>query len=146
MTDPQELAERAVRRLHERDIAARTLGIEVAGVAAGYARCTMRVRDDMLNGHGICHGGVIFTLADTTFAFACNSYNDKTVATAASIEFLAPVQSGDELTAEADERARGRRLGVYDIEVRNQAGARIALFRGRSAKISGSVVASDAGE
>jgi acyl-CoA thioesterase len=146
MTDPQELAERAVRRLHERDIAARTLGIEIAGVAAGYAKCTMRVRDDMLNGHGICHGGVIFTLADTTFAFACNSYNDKTVATSASIEFLAPVQSGDELTAEAGERARGRRLGVYDIEVRNQAGARIALFRGRSAKISGSVVESVAGE
>ncbi len=146
MTDPQELAERAVARLHESDVAARAFGIQLAGVAVGYAKCTMRVRDDMLNGHAICHGGVIFALADTAFAYACNSYNENTLAASASIEFLAPARAGDELTAEAGERARGRRLGIYDIEVRNQAGARIALFRGRSAKVSGSVLESAAGE
>lgn len=146
MTDPQELAERAVARLHARDVAARTLGIQMAGVAAGYAKCTLRVRDDMLNGHAICHGGVIFMLADTAFALACNSYNEKTLAASASIEFLAPARAGDVLTAEAGERARGRRLGIYDVEVRNQAGARIALFRGRSAKISGTVLGTEAGE
>jgi acyl-CoA thioesterase len=129
MSDAQRLAELSVAELSSRDVAARALGIEVAGVPPGYVKLTMRVRPDMLNGHAICHGGIIFALADSAFAFACNSYNENTLAASASIEFLAPARAGDELIAEAGERARGRRLGIYDIEVRNQQGTRIALFR-----------------
>ena len=146
MSDAQRLAELSVAELSSRDVAARALGIEVAGVAPGYVKLTMRVRPDMLNGHAICHGGIIFALADSAFAFACNSYNENTLAASASIEFLAPARAGDELIAEAGERARGRRLGIYDIEVRNQQGTRIALFRGRSAKVSGTVLPADPGE
>jgi acyl-CoA thioesterase len=140
MSDAQQLAEQSVAELYSRDAATRALGMQIANVAPGYAKVTMRVRPDMLNGHAICHGGLIFALADSAFAFACNSYNESTLAASASIEFLAPARAGDELTAEAAERARGRRLGIYDIEVRNQEGARIALFRGRSAKVSGAVL------
>ena len=100
----------------------------------------MSVRKDMLNGHSICHGGFIFTLADSAFAFACNSYNQVTVAARAAIDFLAPAQLGDVLIAIAEERALSSRTGVYDITVSNQDGVRIALFRGNSHRIRGEVV------
>jgi acyl-CoA thioesterase len=101
---------------------------------------TMTVREDMLNGHAMCHGGFIFLLADSTFAFACNSYNRNTVAQGCSIDYLAPAHLGDVLHATGIERSRTGRTGVYDIEVRNQHGRTVALFRGKSYRIDGHVV------
>ena len=100
----------------------------------------MTVRADMLNGHAICHGGFIFTLADSAFAYACNSYNLNTVASGCAIDFLAPAREGDVLTAVAQERSASGRTGVYDIEVTNQRGEKIALFRGKSYRIKGHVI------
>ncbi len=100
----------------------------------------MRIRTDMVNGHGICHGGLIFALADSAFAFACNSHGDNTVAAGAAIEFLRPAREGDELRAVAFERWRGGRSGIYEIEVQNQKGEAVALFRGRSQQIAGRLI------
>jgi acyl-CoA thioesterase len=142
VSDPakQARAERAAAALFARDRAAQALGMHIVAVSPGGAHVTMRVRPDMLNGHGSCHGGVIFALADSAFAFACNSHNEATVAAAASIDFLTAAAEGDELTAEAHELWRARRNGIYEITVFNQDGARIALFRGRSHRIDGQVV------
>ncbi len=101
---------------------------------------TMTIRADMLNGHATCHGGFIFTLADSAFAFACNSYNLTTVAAGCSIEYLAPAREGDVLTATAREQSLNGRSGVYDIDVKNQRSETIALFRGKSTRIKGHVV------
>ncbi len=140
-TDAAQLqAERAAAALFERDRATQALGMRLMEVKPGRARVLMRVRADMLNGHGVCHGGIVFSLADSAFAFACNSHNDATVAAAASIDFLAAARTGDELTAEASEAWRTKRNGVYDIVITNQRGERIALFRGRSYRIDGQVV------
>ena len=117
--------------------------VRVVEIRPGFARLAMLVRGDMVNGHRICHGGMVFTLADSAFAFACNSYNESTVAAAASIDFLAASFEGDELTAVATELWRTRRNGIYEITVTNQKGARIALFRGRSYRIDGHVVSTD---
>ncbi|MGB8328225.1 MAG: hydroxyphenylacetyl-CoA thioesterase PaaI [Steroidobacteraceae bacterium] len=135
----QELAERTAAALYERDHASPALGIRIIEIAAGRARAAMRVRADMLNGHGVCHGGLIFTLADSAFAFACNSRNEATVAAGATIDFLAPAREGDELAAEAVELWRSHRSGLYEITVTNQRGERIALFRGRSHRTDGHV-------
>src|SRR4029453_1403586 len=125
------------------DRASRALGMRIVEVAPGFARLTMTVRGDMVNGHAICHGGFIFTLADSTFAFACNSYNFNTVAQGCSIEYLAPAREGDVLTATGRERSLAGRTGVYDIEVQDQNGAAVALFRGKSYRIKGHVVEGD---
>src|SRR5215203_3276439 len=109
------------------DRASQGLGMRIVAIGDGSARLEMAIRDDMLNGHEICHGGFITTLADSAFAFACNSNNQVTVASGLSVEFLAPSRSGDVLTAEAREVSRGGRTGVYDMVVTNQDGARIAL-------------------
>ncbi|HEX4235950.1 MAG TPA: hydroxyphenylacetyl-CoA thioesterase PaaI [Caldimonas sp.] len=122
------------------DRASQSLGMRIVALGAGTARLEMPVRDDMLNGHEICHGGFITTLADSAFAFACNSRNQLTVAAGLSVDFLAPVQRGDVLTADAVEVSRSGRTGVYDIVVTNRAGARVALVRGRSAALSGRTV------
>lgn len=137
---PQQLAERAAEALFAGDKASQSLGIRIVEVRPGYAKLSMLVRSDMVNGHRICHGGMVFALADSSFAFACNSYNESTVAAAAAIDFLTPSYEGDELTAVATEVWRSRRNGIYEITVINQKGARIALFRGRSARIEGHVV------
>jgi acyl-CoA thioesterase len=137
--DAQHLAERAVDALFARDMASEMLGMRVVGVKPGYARVAMTVRPDMVNGHRICHGGLIFSLADSAFAASCNSHNENTVAAAASIDFLAPAFEGDELSAEANELWRSGRSGLYEITVTNQRGERIALFRGRSHRIGGSL-------
>ena len=137
--EAQRLAERAAEALFARDSASRMLGICVVDVKPGYARVTMTVRPDMVNGHRTCHGGLIFTLADSAFAVSCNSYNETTVAAAASIDFLAPAFAGDELSAEANELWRSGRSGLYEITVINQRGERIALFRGRSHRTGGAV-------
>lgn len=133
-------AERAVAAMFERDRASQALGMRIIGVRPGWARVVMRVRSDMVNGHRICHGGMVFALADSAFAFACNSHNDVTVAAAASIDFLAAAREGDELTAEATELWRSRRSGLYGITVSNQRGEPVALFRGRSQRTDGRVV------
>ena len=135
--EAQALAERAAASMYERDGASRGLGIRIAKVGPGHAELTMTVRADMLNGHAICHGGFIFTLADSAFAFACNSYNLSTVASGCAIDFIAPAREGDVLTAIGQERSSSGRTGVYDIEVFNQRGERIAVFRGRSHTMKG---------
>jgi acyl-CoA thioesterase len=136
----QALAELVGRSMYDDDRASRGLGMRLASIAPGRAEMTMVVRDDMLNGHAICHGGYIFLLADSTFAFACNSYNRNTVAQGCSIDYLAPAHAGDVLHASGVERSRTGRTGVYDIEVRNQHGRTVALFRGKSYRIEGHVV------
>jgi acyl-CoA thioesterase len=119
--------------MYARDAASQALGMALEDVRPGYARMRMTVRADMLNGHGSCHGGLVFALADSAFAFACNSHDVVTVAAGCSIEFLAPAREGDELVAVAEERFREGRNGVYDVEVRRDDGALLATFRGRSA-------------
>ena len=140
---PQVLAEAVAEAMFARDRASQALGMRIVAVAPGEATLSMRVRADMVNGHAICHGGLIFTLADSAFAFACNSYNLATVASGCTIEFLAPAREGDVLTANAVERSAEGRTGVYDIDVTNHDGNVIALFRGKSYRIRGNVV--DAG-
>jgi len=122
------------------DRASQSLGMRIVSLGAGSACLEMPVRDDMLNGHQICHGGFITTLADSAFAFACNSRNQLTVAAGLTVDFLAPVERGDLLTADAREVSRSGRTGVYDIVVTNRAGARVALVRGRSAALTGRTV------
>jgi acyl-CoA thioesterase len=128
--------------MYARDNATQALGIQIIDVGPGLARMQMRVRPDMLNGHAMCHGGFIFTLADSTFAFACNSYNLQTVAAGCTIEFLAPALEGEILEACATEQARSSKTGVYDVVVTNADGKKIALMRGKSHQISGSVIQS----
>ena len=134
---PQETAEKSSAALDANDAASRTLGIVLTAVAPGQATVTMPVTADKLNGHGICHGGLIFTLADTAFAHACNSYNQSVVAQSCSINFLASGKAGDQLTAQAHEIHRAGRSGIYDIEVLNASGDVIAQFRGQSRTIKG---------
>jgi len=143
--DAAALARAVADRMFANDRASRSLGMAIAGVAPGAATLTMTVRADMLNGHAICHGGYIFTLSDSAFAYACNSYNLNTVAQGCAIEFLAPAREGDVLTARAAERSRAGRTGVYDIEVTNQRGETVALFRGKSYQIKGHVIEPAAG-
>jgi acyl-CoA thioesterase len=136
---PEELANATAQAMYEADACSRALGLELKEVRPGYARMQMNVRDDFLNGHGICHGGLIFTLADSTFAFACNSYNINTVAAGCSIEFLRAVK-GDRLSAEAAEQSLTGRTGIYDIRVTNREGETVAMFRGKSSQIKGTLV------
>lgn len=138
--DPQALAEKVAAAMWSRDRATNALAMQILGVKPGYAVVSMPVRTDMLNGHHICHGGYIFTLADSAFAYACNSYNQNTVASACHIDFLAPAKEGDILEAEAVERSLSGRTGVYDVTVRVRDGKTIALFRGKSYRISGEVI------
>ena len=139
-TDPQALAEACAAAMWADDTASQGLGMVLEAVGPGTARMAMPVRDGMVNGHGLCHGGFIFTLADSTFAFACNSHNNAAVASAASIEFLKPALLGDVLTCVGVEQVLSGRHGVYDMTVRNQKDQVIALFRGKSAQIQGQVV------
>jgi acyl-CoA thioesterase len=138
--DAQALAERVAQGMFARDNASQRLGMRIVHVAPGFAELAMTVRADMVNGHAITHGGLVFTLADSAFAFACNSYNANTVAAGCTIEFLAPSREGDVLTATAREQTLVGRNGVYDVDVRNQRGEVIALFRGKSTRIKGQVV------
>ncbi len=139
----QAVAQAAAQAMWRRDRTAQALGMALAAVGPGTATLTMPVRRDMINGHGMCHGGMIFTLADTAFAYACNSYDLNTVASACHIDFLAPAHENDELQATAAERAQAGRSGVYDITVRNLTTQRdIALFRGKSHRIQGKVTES----
>jgi len=134
---PQQVAEHVRDGMLANDRATKALGMQVAEVAPGRAVLTMTVRDDMLNGHDICHGGLIATLADSAFAFACNSYDELTVASGFAIDLLAPGRLRDVLTATCTEVSKAGRTGVYDTDVRNQRGERIAVFRGRSYTLKG---------
>ncbi len=135
--DPQRVAEASRDAMHRNDRATRLLGIEIQAVGPGSATLSMCVREDMLNGHDICHGGLITTLADSAFAFACNAYNELTVASGFDVNLMAAAKLGDVLTATARELAKAGRTGVYDIEVRNQHGQAVAAFRGRSYTMKG---------
>jgi acyl-CoA thioesterase len=131
--DRRELATRCAEAMYAEDAASKALGIAIDVREAGEAVARMTVRDDMVNGFGLCHGGLLFTLADTAFAFACNGYDDLSFAAAASIDFLRPALLGDELSAVAREDYRGSKSGFYTVEVRNQRDEVVAIFRGRSA-------------
>ncbi|MBV8583381.1 MAG: hydroxyphenylacetyl-CoA thioesterase PaaI [Candidatus Eremiobacteraeota bacterium] len=125
--------------MYARDAASRWLDISIEEVRPGYARLSMHVTESMLNGHDVAHGGLVFTLADTAFAYACNSRNERNVALNAAISFAAPARLGDKLVAVAEERSRAGRTGVYDVEVQNQSQDTLALFRGTSYRITGSL-------
>ena len=125
--------------MFSRDRTAQWLGMSLEEIRVGYARMTMTVRPEMTNGHGICHGGMIFTLADTTFAYACNSYNIEAVAAGCAVEFLKPGRTGDVLTAVGQEEALVGRHGIYDIRVTTETGELIAVFRGKSAQLKNPV-------
>lgn len=129
---PQQTAEYVRDGMRANDRAMRWLGMTIAEVGPGRSVLTLTVRDEMLNGHDLCHGGLIATLADTAFAYACNSYGELTVASGFAIDLLAPGRLGDVLTATCREVSRSGRTGVYDCDVTNQRGERIAVFRGRS--------------
>lgn len=133
--DPQQVAERVREVMLADDHATRALGIDIVEVAPGRARARMVVRRDMLNGFGICHGGLITTLADTAFAYACNSANHVTVAAGVSVDFVAPGHEGDVLEALCEQRTQQARTGVYDVVVSNQHGHAVALMRGRSHRL-----------
>ena len=133
----RQLAEACAEAMWATDCASQRLGMRIEHIAPGEATLSMTVTEDMLNGHGIAHGGFIFTLADTAFAFACNAYNQRTVAHQASITYLAPGRTGDRLTATAREVYRAGRTGIYDIHVTNDRGEPVAEFRGHSRTVKG---------
>jgi acyl-CoA thioesterase len=132
---PQQLAQAVSQAMLAKDRVAQDLGIRLLVVNAGSATMSMAIQERMLNGFAICHGGYITILADTAFAYACNSYNDVTVASSLGIEFIAAVQGGDVLTAVAKEVSLAGRTGLYDIDVSNQHGKRVAVMRGRSYRL-----------
>lgn len=136
----QTLAEDCARAMWQRDTASRSLGMRLDEIGPGRAVLEMRVRADMLNGHGICHGGFIFALADSCFAFACNSYNRVSVAAGCHIDYLTPAREGELLRAVGEERSRSGRTGIYDVSVSNAAGDTVALLRGKSREIRGEVI------
>ncbi len=135
--NPQQVAEAARDAMWRNDRASKALGMQVLAISPGGATLCMTVRDDMLNGHDICHGGLISTLADSAFAFACNSRNELTVASGFDVNLVAAGRLGDVLTATAQEVNKAGRTGVYDVTVRNQRGEQVAAFRGRSYTMKG---------
>lgn len=138
--DPQTVAEKAAEAMYAADSATQAMGITLDAIAPGYAKMSMTVREDMLNGHKTCHGGFFFALADSAFAFGCNAYNKVTVAQGCEIDYLKPGRLGDRLTAECQEQAMAGRSGVYYVTITNQDGDTLALFRGKSRRIKGEVV------
>jgi acyl-CoA thioesterase len=139
---PHDIARACAEAMWVEDQASQGLGMVVERVSPGEAVISMVIRADMTNGHGICHGGFIFTLADSAFAFACNTYNQRTVAQHCAVTFLQPGRRGDTLTAHAVERNRSGRSGIYDVTVRDAKGEIVAEFRGHSRTIAGTVLAS----
>lgn len=138
--DRQKLAQSAAEAMWRGDHASRLLGITLEEVGPGRARMSLKVTRQMVNGHDTCHGGIIYTLADSAFGYACNSHNQRAFAATCSIEYLAPALLGDVLTAECVEQGRVGRNGVYDARVTNQKGELIALFRGKSVTVKGHLV------
>jgi acyl-CoA thioesterase len=143
MSDAQALAERVRDHMWATDRASQGMGMRVAAIGPGSCTMTMTVREDMLNGYGSCQGGLLSALADSCFAFACNAYNEITVASGFNVEIVAPGRLGDVLTATAVEVSKSGRMGVYDVDVRNQCGERVVAFRGRSCTMKGKPVLAD---
>lgn len=141
--DARALAEACANAMWLDDRASKGLGMSIQRIAPGEAILSMTVRKEMTNGHGICHGGFIFTLADSTFAFACNTYDQRTVAQQCAVTFLQSVHEGETLTAHAIERTRAGRGGIYDVTVRDSHNVVIAEFRGHSRTISGRLLDAD---
>lgn len=139
----EQLAERCAQVLYDRDVATQHLGIELLFSAPGQSQVRMTVQDFMLQGHKTCHGGYMFTLADSAFAFACNTYNQPTVALGCSIDYVAPAYQGDVLSASCREKSRGGRTGNYDVEVHNQQDQLIAIFHGKSYRIKGEILSQE---
>jgi acyl-CoA thioesterase len=139
-----DIARNCAHALWRDDTASRALGMTLVAVRAGHAIMSMTVRDDMVNGHGTCHGGYMFTLADSAFAYACNSYDERAVAQHCSVTFIAPAKRGDILTAEAREVSRTGRSGIYDVTITGAQGKRIAEFRGHSRTIGGAIINGEA--
>lgn len=137
LTTPQAVAEATRDAMFRNDRASRMMGIAITAMGPGSATATMAVREDMLNGHDICHGGFVTTLADTAFAFACNAYNEVTVASGFDVNLVSAGRLGDVLTAQAHEVSKAGRTGLYDINVHNQRGEAVAAFRGRSYSMKG---------
>ena len=142
MTDltGDELARACVDAMYSRDVASKSIGITIAEVREGFARLNMPITAEMLNGHGICHGGFIFTLADTAFACACNTRNDSNLAQKCSIEYKRPARDGDQLTANAEQLSQDGRYGVYQVRVTDQDDNLIALFEGHSCRVKGKLL------
>jgi acyl-CoA thioesterase len=140
MSEEDALAARVAEAMFERDRASKLMGMEIVEVRRGFARLALVVREEMLNGHDVCHGGYIFTLADSAFAYACNSGNHSTVALQCSISFSTSARLGDRLIATSQERVLGGRTGTYDGEVRREDGSTVALFRGTSYRLKGHIV------
>ena len=138
--NPKNLAKAVVARLLEADACSTALGLEVLDLDSRYAVVKMTVRGDMVNGHGVCHGGMIFTLADTCSAFACNSENESSLLSSAQIELFRPAMLGDELTATAKAVNQGKRKGVYDVSVLNQHDLLVAVFRGQSQRLGEALI------
>ncbi|MEL6601309.1 MAG: hydroxyphenylacetyl-CoA thioesterase PaaI [Pseudomonadota bacterium] len=136
---PQMIAERSAAALWAEDAASRSLGLDLISVGPGRAEMALNVQPVHANGHGICHGGYVFLLADSAFAFACNSYNQRAVAQSNTISYLAPGRVGTRLVAEAREVERRGRTGIYDVAVRGAEGEVIALFRGQCRTIAGTL-------
>jgi acyl-CoA thioesterase len=135
-----ELAKACAARMLERDAASQALGMVLEDARPGWARVSLTITETMVNGHAIAHGGVTFTLADSAFAFACNSRNEPNVALQASISFIGAVQLGDRLVAEAEEQSSKGRTGVYDVRVMRGDDELVALFRGVCYRIKGTVL------
>ena len=142
MTDltGDELARACVDAMYSRDVASKSIGITIAEVREGFTRLNMPITAEMLNGHGICHGGFIFTLADTAFACACNTRNDSNLAQKCSIEYKRPARNGDRLTANAEQLSQDGRYGVYQVRVTDQDDNLIALFEGHSCRVKGKLL------
>lgn len=136
-TDPQRVAEETAAAMRAADRAARAAGVEITAVGPGRAVATLTVAAEHANGHGVCHGGYLFLLADSAMAYACNAYGVSTLATGADIAFLRPARTGDVLTAEAVERSLAGRAGLYDVTVRTGDGTAVAEFRGRTRQVPG---------
>jgi len=136
----QQLAEDCAHHMFAQDAASKALGIIIGAIKPGSATATMTVTDAMLNGYKTCHGGMIFSLADSAFAFACNSQNQAAVAAGCTIDFLRPGMLGDKLTAAATQQHQGKRSGIYYVEITNQNAQLVALFKGNSARINANVL------
>lgn len=143
-SEADDLAQRVTDKMFSEDKASQTMGMTVEACGDGWARVGMTVREDMLNGHGTCHGGFLFVLADSAFAFACNSENRRTVAQHCAITFLKPVLSGQRLVAEARRQAHAGRSGVYDVTISDEAGSVVATFQGLSRRIDGTILEAQA--
>lgn len=138
--DPQLLAQMCALHMLEQDAASKALGIELISVAEGQTVVKMTITHDMLNGHKTCHGGMVFSLADTAFAVACNSQNQAAVAASCHIDFILPALKGDVLTATASQLHQGKRSGIYQVVLTNQAGDKVAIFKGNSARIKRNIL------